>query len=289
MLVSFPNLGFDVTINRIAFSLFGINIYWYALIIATGLILGLLYINRYAPSYNIKSDDAFDIATYAIIGAIIGARLYYVIFAFDKFKDNLPSIFNLRDGGIAIYGAMIGGFLVILFMAKRKNIDLISCMDLVTIPLFIGQGIGRWGNFFNQEAFGTNTNNLFAMYSQNTKDYLNIHQNSLAKMGIYVDPNLPVHPTFLYESVWCFLGLGILLFYKKHSKFKGEMSIFYVIWYGTGRFFIEGLRTDSLMIGIFRSSQVLSLGAVIIAIIVWIYIKFIKKVGKNINGETIKG
>lgn len=284
MLVSFPNLDFSVTVNRVAFNLFGIDIYWYAILIATGLVLGLFYIYHFAPYHNLNKNDVLDVATYTIIGGIVGARLYYVIFAFDKFKDNLWSIFNLRDGGIAIYGAIIGGFLVILFMSHRKHMNLISCMDLSVIPLFIGQCIGRWGNFFNQEAFGTNTNSLFAMYSENTHKYLKRHSAELLQNGIVVDPNLPVHPTFLYESFWCLIGLIFLLFYRNKRKFTGEMSIFYAVWYGLGRFFIEGLRTDSLMILNFRASQLLSLFGVVIAICLWVYLRFFKKIGEYKNG-----
>ncbi|MGL5973494.1 MAG: prolipoprotein diacylglyceryl transferase [Oscillospiraceae bacterium] len=273
MNVTFPNIGLDLNINRIAFSVFGVEIYWYAILISIGMCIGIMYAYYNAPKSKIKRDPLLDIIMVTIIFGFIGARLYYVAFKFDDFKGDLGAILNIRNGGIAIYGGLIGGAIAMFIMAKIKKVNFLALLDLISPSLFIGQGIGRWGNFVNQEAFGTNTDSLFAMYSQGTRDYLVSQQMNLSNNGIFVDPLMPVHPTFLYESLLCALGLIILLVYKRNKKFNGDMICIYIGWYSLGRFFIEGLRTDSLMIGNFRSSQVLAMILVFVSVFLYYFLR----------------
>ncbi len=241
-IIKFENLGLTFNINRTAFSIFGLNIYWYGIIIAFGLIIAFIYATKEAEKKGITQDDLLNLFIIALPCAIVGARLYYVIFSFDDYKNNLLDIFNIREGGIAIYGAIIGASLAVFLYCRKKKVDLFKVLDIFAVGLLIGQSIGRWGNFVNGEAFGGATSSLFAM--------------TIIKDGKMIAEN--VHPTFFYESMWNFLGLIILLLYKKKQAFKGELFSLYMFWYGLGRFLIEGLRADSLYLGTFRVSQMLS-------------------------------
>lgn len=284
MEVSFNNLGLKFHINRIAFSIFGFDIYWYGVIIGLGIILAVFYSLKNCKEYNLTEEEVFDLAIYSILISIVGARLYYVIFNFENYKNDISSIIRIRDGGMAIYGGLIFGFITLLVYCKLKNKNFLSVLDIYAIPLFIGQCIGRWGNFVNQEAFGTNTNSLFSMYSQETKDYLFLNKNKLLEQGITVNPDIGVHPTFLYESIWCFLGIIFILIFKNTiKKYYGEMIAFYCIWYGVGRIFIESLRTDSLMIfNTYRVSQIVSVFMIIFGLYIFSNNRYFKK-GVNEN------
>lgn len=256
--VSFPGLGFDFTINRVAFSIGGFNIYWYAICIASGVILALLYAYFNAKRFSVDVDKLINCFIVGMITAILGARLYYVAFKWDYFSQNPSDILNIRDGGIAIYGAIIGSLLGGLTVAKIQKMKLLPVLDLAMICFLIGQAVGRWGNFMNQEAYGVETDSIFRMVSEGTH-------------------NVAVHPCFLYESVWCALGVLVLhIFSKKWQKYYGQVSLLYMVWYGLERTFVEGLRTDSLYlpftIGEYqpRVSQVLSLVLVVAGVVMLI-------------------
>ena len=188
------------------------------------------------------------------------------------------SVFRIWEGGIAIYGGIIGGLIGIVIMCKVTGIKLLPMLDLAVAPLILGQAIGRWGNFVNIEAFGCNTTLPWGMTGPAIVNYLASHQKSLAEIGVVVDPTQPVHPTFFYESAWCFLGFLILLYLTRHRRFDGQLTLFYAGWYGAGRFVIEGLRTDSLMWGGVRVSQALALvGSVAAFVILFAVMSKIKK------------
>lgn len=266
----FPNLGIEIErLERVAFSVFGIDIYWYGIIIATGIFLGLFVTLKEAKRTGQKTEDYIDILLYASIISIIFARIYYVIFSWDDFKHNLKDIFAIRNGGIAIYGAIIGGALTVYIYAKIKKLSFLKLADTVSMGLLIGQILGRWGNFINREAFGTYTNNIFAM--RYLKDQVSSISPDIMQNIVNVNgaEYIQVHPTFLYESMWNTGILLIIYLYRKKKRFDGELMAIYFIGYGIGRFWIERLRTDSLMIGHtnFAISQVLSLVLVLLFIL----------------------
>ena len=269
--VQFPKLGIDLVIQRVAFSPFGFDIYWYGLLIGLGVMMLLMTAFYRTPKLGINTDHFVDVILFTTVGAVVGARAYYVAFAPYEYETFFEMI-NIRDGGLAIYGGVIGGILLGMVGCKIRKINILDYVDIILGATLIGQSIGRWGNFMNQEAFGTNTDGLFGMISEGTVNYLKRVQPTLAAQGIMVDPSMPVHPTFLYESMWCLLGFILIQLYFKRRKFKGEIACLYLVWYGLGRFFIEGLRTDSLEIfaGL-RASQLVAAVSVIagLAIIVF--------------------
>lgn len=259
--VIFPKLGIDITINDTAFTLFGLEIKWYGLLITLGMLLTMIYCFSQMKKYGIDPDRAIDAVIGGIIGGLIGARAYYVIMQWEDYAGNWKSIFNIRNGGLAIYGGIIGAVIVGGLVAKLRKVKLLPLLDVASMGFLLGQGIGRWGNFTNQEAFGYNTDNIFGMSSGKIRDWIisvNSDMSSPADL-IAMNADKPVHPCFLYESVWCLLGFVLLaIFAKKIRKFDGQIFLMYLGWYGLERFFIEGLRTDSLMIGTMRVSQVLA-------------------------------
>lgn len=259
--VIFPKLGIDITINDTAFTLFGLEIKWYGLLITLGMLLAMIYCFSQMKKYGIDPDRAIDAVIGGIIGGLIGARAYYVIMQWEDYAGNWKSIFNIRNGGLAIYGGIIGAVIVGGLVAKLRKVKLLPLLDVASMGFLLGQGIGRWGNFTNQEAFGYNTDNIFGMSSGKIRDWIisvNSDMSSPADL-IAMNADKPVHPCFLYESVWCLLGFVLLAFFaKKIRKFDGQIFLMYLGWYGLERFFIEGLRTDSLMIGTMRVSQVLA-------------------------------
>ena len=281
--VQFPKLGIELAVNRVAFSVFGIDVYWYGVLIAIGAVIGIYTSFDLVKRRGIDVDKYIDIVGIGTVGAIICARAYYVAFAPFKYE-SLWDMINIRDGGLAIYGGIIGALAAATLMCKLYKIDPLEVCDAVCTCFPIGQAIGRWGNFVNQEAFGTNTDSIFGMISEGTKAYLTRVQPTLAAKGIIVDPLAPVHPTFLYESVWCFVGFVLLLLYFNRKKFRGEMICLYMIWYGLGRFFIEGLRTDSLEIfaGL-RASQLVAILSIIAGVAVIVYNRF----GSKGKAETV--
>ena len=270
--VQFPGLGLEFTINRVALSIGGFNIYWYGVIIAAGMVLAMLFAFRNADDFGINSDRLIDVILVGAVMAIVCARIYYIVFAPFKYE-SIWQMIDIRQGGIAIYGAVIGAFVFGGLMAKIRRIPILPLFDLVGICFLIGQGVGRWGNFVNQEAFGSNTTLPWGMYSEGTRSYL-MGSTVTVQNGVTIDPNLPVHPTFLYESIWCLVGFILLFRYIKKRKFNGDITLRYLIWYGAGRFWIEALRTDSLMlvpsIGL-RVSQLLAGIAVVAGVAAEIY------------------
>lgn len=259
--VSFPKLGIELTINPIAFSIGDFNIYWYGIIIATGFTIALCYAIINSKRFGIVQDKLIDAIIVGLITGIIGARLYYVVFyPGNTYINNPASIFQIHEGGLAIYGGIIGGLTGGIIVAKIKNINIPSILDIAALGFLIGQCIGRWGNFINQEAFGTETNLPWGMVSENT----------------LLETSNPVHPCFLYESLWCLLGFIFLdIFSRKFKKYNGQIFLLYIVWYGTERFFVEGLRTDSLMLPYvnLRVSQVLAAVSIVISVIILIYFK----------------
>ena len=267
--IVFPKLGIDLHVNSTAFSIGGLDIQWYGILITLGLVLAMIYAFTQVKKYGLNPDRVLDCIIGGIIGGVVGARAYYVLLNWSDYAGDWKSIFNIRGGGLAIYGGIIGSLLVGFLVAKIRKVKFLPLLDIVGIGFLLGQGIGRWGNFFNQEAFGCNTTLPWGMYSEATRDYL-LSSVVTAPKGTVIDPNLPVHPTFLYESIWCFVGLFLLVKYIKKRKFAGDIALRYLIWYGAGRFWIEALRTDSLLlvpsIGL-RVSQVVAAVAVVGGII----------------------
>lgn len=237
-----------------------LTIRWYGVIIAFGLTLAVLFGGRKAYVWKIDIYKMLDILIYGALGGIVGARAYYVLSTWDYYGKNPAEIFKLWHGGLAIYGGLIGGLICAFIVCKVEKINIPNLLDLCGMSFLIGQGIGRWGNFANQEAFGTNTDLPWGMFSVKTQAYLQELVN--AGTDLHIDPSKPVHPTFLYESVWCLLGFALLFWIcQKHRKFSGQIFLCYGVWYGTERTIVEGLRTDSLYIAgtNIRTSQLLSL------------------------------
>lgn len=270
--VSFPKLGLNFNVTREAFNIFNVPIYWYGIIIALAFFVCVLWAMKDSRKFGLVPDDVIDLMLFAGPVAIVCARLYYVIFKWEDYKYDLKQIVNTRNGGLAVLGGIIGAVITAYFVARHKKIPILKFFDFAIPYVALGQAIGRWGNFFNQEAFGTNTSLPWGMTSSAIKSYLSDNaQNLQAQYGITVYPDLPVHPTFLYESIVCFGIFAFLLWMRKKKKFEGEVFCLYFITYGIGRAVIEGMRTDSLMIGNLRASQLLS---VVLAVAFVIFVIF---------------
>ncbi len=275
--ISFPHLGLSFNIERVAFSVFGFDIYWYALCITSGIIFAYLYCSYVGKRQGISSETFIDILLWGIPSGVIGARLYYVVFNLEYFISHPDEILAIRNGGLAIYGAIIFSVLSVLIYLKVKKINVLKVFDICVIGLLIGQSMGRWGNFFNQEAFGSNTTLPWGMTGDKIKEYLMV----LKESGVNVNPELPVHPTFLYESLWNLTGIIFLHILSKKKKFDGQIFTLYIIWYGLGRMIIEGLRTDSLMFMGLRISQIIGLVSGIFGVIAYIVLRNGTKRGKT--------
>ena len=217
-LVQFPGLGLSFQLNRVAFTIGGVSIYWYGVCIAVGLCLALVFAFRHSLEFGVDPDSMVDVILIGVVLGIISARAYYVAMAPFKYE-SIWEMIAIRDGGLAIYGGIIGGFLFGGLACKWRGVPVLPMFDLTAMGFLIGQGCGRWGNFFNQEAFGCNTTLPWGMYSQATHDYLTSSVVTVPK-GVTIDPNLPVHPTFLYESIWCFVGLFLLVRYLKKTQVR---------------------------------------------------------------------
>ena len=271
--IRFPHLGLTLNPGK-SFTLFGIEIAYYGVIIALGMLAGALVAYREAKKTGQKVDDYIDFTLYTLIAAIIGARIYYVIFEWDYYSAHPLEIFNLRAGGLAIYGGVLASALTLFIFTKVKKLKFWLMADTAVQGLIIGQIIGRWGNFFNREAFGGYTDSLFAMQLP-VSEAKGITQE-LIEHPVTIDgvSYVQVHPTFLYEGTWnLLLFIGICL-YKRHKKFDGEIFAIYLMGYGVGRFIIEGLRTDQLVIkalGGIAASQVLSIILIVLAVAFVIY------------------
>ncbi|WP_124098513.1 prolipoprotein diacylglyceryl transferase [Ruminococcus sp. Marseille-P6503] len=259
--VFFPNLGNEDSIFKEGFSLDRVmfkipgtdfNIYWYGFLIALGILLAMIYGFRKLKSVGIDPDRATDAVIGGLVGAIFGARLYYIVFNSEM---SMSQFFSFRDGGLAIYGGVIGAVAVGGIIAKLRKLKLTALLDVVAPCFLIGQAVGRWGNFFNQEAFGGNTDLPWGMMSSATMNYIADHYDDL---GGAVSSYAPVHPCFLYESIWCIIGFVLLHLYMKHRRFDGEVFLMYIGWYGFGRFFIEATRTDSLYLANIKVSQLVA-------------------------------
>ena len=248
--INFPHLGIYLENVGKSISIFGFEIAFYGITIAAATLAGLWIAMRTAKKTGQNPDLYFDMGMLAIFCALIGARAYYVVFAWENYKNNLLEIFNLRHGGLAIYGGVIGGAVAVYMFARMKKQKFLQLADTASVGLVLGQIIGRWGNFFNREAFGGYTDNLFAMqlpldavYSWDVTPEM--MENLRTAGGVQY---IQVHPTFLYESLWNLMVLVLLAVYTKRKKFDGEVFCLYLLGYGLGRAWIEGLRTDQLWI-----------------------------------------
>ena len=245
--IGFPNLGLEFTLNRVACTVLGKDIYWYGIIICAGFILAALYVNSRTKDFGITSDNLTDCLIICVPLGIICARIYYVVFEWGYYAQHPGEIIAIWKGGIAIYGGIIGTLIGLFVYSRVKKLSLASLCDLAAFGLLIGQCIGRWGNFVKGEAHGGPTT---------------------LPWGMTIDGQSMVHPTFLYESLWNLAGFVLLHFYSKKRRFKGEIALLYAAWYGAGRAWIEGLRTDSLYIGSVRVSQLLAIISCVAAIAV---------------------
>jgi phosphatidylglycerol:prolipoprotein diacylglycerol transferase len=292
--IEFPHLGFGFTIDPTAFTVFGLDIQWYGIIITIGLILAIIYVFPRMKRFGIDSDRAVDAVIGGVLGGIVGARLYYVAMKWEdynkgSFGATFKAVINTRNGGLAIYGGILGAIIVGFIICKIRKVKVLPMLDVTVLGLLIGQGIGRWGNFVNQEAFGTNTNSFLGMTGGRIQSTI-IAETQIGG-DMYNNGNVtmfwetPVHPCFLYESLWCLLGFVLLAWYSKRRKYDGQLFLMYMAWYGAERFFVESLRTDSLMIGSIRASQALS--AVIFIVSVILQIIMLSKLHRDPEGYTL--
>ncbi len=275
------------------FTLFGhdFTIRWYGAIIAFGFILAALFGGRIAYTWKMNLDKMVDVLIYGTIGGIIGARLYYCIFEWEYYINNPAEMLKVWNGGLAIYGGIIGGLIAAYITCRVRKLNFLNLLDCAGMSLLIGQGIGRWGNFTNQEAFGVNTDLPWGMWSTKVQSYIIRNQASFIEQGISVEPGTVsnkayVHPTFLYESLWCLLGVLVLyIICRRYRKFSGQIFLCYGVWYGLERALVEGLRTDSLYIGPFRVSQLLSVLVVTVcAVLLTVKLKKYTKNPKPVEG-----
>ena len=227
--ITFPNLGLTFDPDPVAFTVFGKDIYWYGIIIAAGFLLAVLYMTHRAPEFGVTQDEALDLVLWVVPFGVICARAYYCIFYWDLFRDDPISVLYIWEGGLAIYGGIIGGALAVVVFSLVRKLRTTVLLDLAAMAVIIGQFCGRWGNFVNREAHGTETDSFLKMGLQNGTGAVKYY-----------------HPTFLYESLWNIVGFILLHFASKKRRFDGEVFLLYAAWYGLGRVWIEGLRTDSL-------------------------------------------
>ena len=286
MEINFPNLGIYLDHVGKNISIFGFSIAYYGIVIVTGMMIAIWIAQREAKRTGQNPEQYLDLAMIGIAAGILGARIYYVIFAWDYYKDDLLSIFNIRQGGLAIYGGIIGACIAVVIYSRKKKQNFSLLMDTASMSIVFGQIMGRWGNFFNREAFGDYTNNLFAMQLPVSAVRANEITQKMWDHVVTVNGvgYIQVHPTFLYESLW---NVGVLLFlfwFRKRKKFNGEVFLMYLIGYGLGRIWIEGLRTDQLLLPVvgLPVSQLLS-GCLVVGctiLVVW------KRKKLSSGGET---
>ena len=284
--IEFPNLGIHLENVGKTLTIFQFDIAYYGIVIGLGIVAGLLVAMYVAKRTKQEPENYIDLAMFAVVFGIIGARIYYVVFSWDMYKDHILSIFNIREGGLAIYGGVIAAVITVFVFARVKKLSVPLLLDTAVFGLVTGQMIGRWGNFFNREAFGEYTDNLFAM--RLPLDAVRSTSDVTEKMWAHLETidgvdYIQVHPTYLYESIWCLLVLVLLFIYLRHKVFDGEVFLVYLAGYGIGRFWIEGLRTDQLLLpGIgLPVSQVLAGVLVIVSVI--LIIVFRRKSGRRQN------
>lgn len=287
MEINFPNLGIYLDHVGKNISIFGFSIAYYGIVIVTGMMIAIWIAQREAKRTGQNPEQYLDLAMIGIAAGILGARIYYVIFAWDYYKDDLLNIFNIRQGGLAIYGGIIGACIAVVIYSRKKKQNFGLLMDTASMSIVFGQIMGRWGNFFNREAFGDYTNNLFAMQLPVSAVRANEITQKMWDHVVTVNgvEYIQVHPTFLYESLW---NVGVLLFlfwFRKRKKFNGEVFLMYLIGYGLGRIWIEGLRTDQLLLPVvgLPVSQLLS-GCLVVGctiLVVW------KRKKLSSGGETV--
>lgn len=277
--IRFPHLGIEIASLGKGITIGGFMIAFYGMIIAFGMVMGYLMTAFQAKRTGQEPDLYLDLALWDIVFAVIGARIYYVVFSWDYYKDNLLQIFNTRGGGLAIYGGVIAGVITTIIFGKVRKQNFFQLLDTACIGLITGQIIGRWGNFCNREAFGGYTNGLFAMQLKQSDVAASNLTHSVLKHAVEIDGTryIQVHPTFLYESLWNIGVLIILLLFTKHRKYNGQIFLIYLLGYGLGRAWIEGLRTDQLIFfgtGV-AVSQVLS-GVLVVASAAILIYRFVK-------------
>lgn len=266
--ISFPGLGLDLTVNRIAFTVFGRPIYWYAIIILTGFLVALCFVYFTSKKQGVEPDAVFDIGFWGLFFGIIGARIYYVIFDPDCLDGNILNIVKLWEGGLAIYGGIIAAVITAAIYCKTKKIPMLKTFDAVAPGLFIGQAIGRWGNFVNAEVYGGVTDSLFRMSINNAPG---------------------VHPLFLYESAWNIIGFLIVLLLRNKKRADGQVFFFYLLWYGTGRLFLEGMRQREYILylidGKLAVSQVVAAICIIVSLTAIILLDVMKNKKSNFKSD----
>lgn len=248
--ISFPTLGLDFTINRVAFTVLGKDIYWYALIILTGFLFGTIYAVKGAKKRGIDTENIWDVALYGLIFGLVGARLYYIIFDFDSVRGSILNVFKVWEGGLAIYGGIIGAVISTYIYCKKKKLSVGNVFDICCPGLLLGQAIGRWGNFVNAEVYGGETS-LFC--------------------GMSINGSAPVHPLFLYESLWNFIGVIIITVFRDKKRADFQVFSFYILWYSFGRLILEGMRQSKYILylvdGVLGISQAVAVLGIIFGII----------------------
>ncbi|MBQ9899257.1 MAG: prolipoprotein diacylglyceryl transferase [Ruminococcus sp.] len=288
--IQFPKLGIKLSIDPTAFTIGNLAIQWYGILITVGLVLALVYCFPKMKRFGLDSDRTIDAVIGGVFGGIVGARLYYVLLKWDDYKGKgFKEMINTRNGGLAIYGGIIGALLVGLIVCKLRKVKVLPMLDITVLGFLIGQGVGRWGNFVNQEAFGTNTNSFLGMTGGRIQSTIIAETQIGGDMYLNGNPTMfwetPVHPCFLYESLWCIIGFVLLAWFSKRRKYDGQLFLMYMAWYGAERFFVESLRTDSLMIGSIRASQALS--AVIFIVSVILQIVMLSKLHRDPERYTL--
>lgn len=254
--IGFPGLGLEFNVNPVAFTLFGKDVYWYGILIGSAIVLAVVVCSYFAKKKGLNPDHVLDIALVGTPTAVVFARLYYCVFSWEKYAENPIEVFYIWEGGLAIYGAVIGAVVAAYVYCRVKKLSWREMFDVCIPGVMLGQVIGRWGNFVNREAFGSETYLPWRM-----------------ELHSYGGTVMTVHPTFLYESLWNFVGFWVLTWILKNKKNDGEVFFSYFVWYGVGRFFIEGLRTDSLYWGPFRFSQVFAVLTAVLGLVALVMLK----------------
>lgn len=267
--------------NPEIFNIYGFSIKWYSVLILIGIIVGFILADREARKFNLPKDFVFDLGFWVVIFGIIGARLYYVIFNFGLYKNDLLEIFKVWNGGLAIHGGIIAGLITLIIYCKIRKVSPFRMADIVVPSLILAQAIGRWGNFFNSEAHGPATTLL---------NLQNLHIPKFIIDGMKIN-GIYYHPTFLYESLWCLLGFIVILLVRKFYKYlkSGQLTCVYMMWYSVGRIFIESLRTDSLMLGNFKVAQLISIIMFLVGLVGFVYLCFNRlKKGQYYDKKELK-